>query len=371
MDARVYLCYFPSVKNPTGRHAMKKLFAVVSMMLFAGLGLARAQAPAGSSLVKLDAALDRIVSADAKVEKVAGGFTFVEGPVWVRKGPSAYLLFSDLPANAINRWTPDGKVSVYLKPSGFTGPDPSGLGAEFDSGHGKYYLFGSNGITLDPQGRVVFCAHGDHAIVRLEPDGKRTILADRYEGKRLNSPNDLVYKKDGALYFTDPSAGFRQGDNDPRKELPFQGVFLLKDGKLRLLVRDLIRPNGIAFSPDEKYLYVDDTVKKLIMRYEVQPDDGVANGQVFMDMTADKAPGVPDGMKVDTRGNLYGTGPGGVWVISPEGKHLGTILTPEVASNLAFGDADGMSLYVTARSSLYRIRLKVPGIMLPKFSASR
>jgi gluconolactonase len=350
---------------------MKTSFIVFSLILAAGLGAARAQAPAGSSVVKLDAALDRIVPAGARLEKVAGGFTFVEGPVWVRKGPRAYLLFSDIPANVIDRWTPDGKTSVYLQPSGFTGTDATDVGAEYDTGNGKHYLLGSNAVTLDPQGRVVFCAHGDRAIVRLEPDGKRTILADRYEGKRLNSPNDLVYKKDGALYFTDPSAGLRRGDNDPRKELPFQGVFLLKDGKLRLLVGDLIRPNGIAFSPDEKYLYVDDTVKKIVMRYQVQPDDGVANGQVFVDMNPDKAPGNPDGMKVDTRGNLYSTGPGGVWVISPRGKHLGTILTPEVASNLAFGDAGGSSLYVTARSSLYRIRLKVPGIMLPKFSASR
>ena len=192
------------------------------------------------------------------------------------------------------------------------------------------------------------------------------MLADRYEGKRLNSPNDLVFKADGALYFTDPSAGLRQRDADPKKELPFQGVYLLKDGKLQLLTRDLALPNGLAFSPDEKYLYVDDTSKKSVTRYEVQPDDTIAYGRVFADMSADKAPGNPDGMKVDKKGNIYCTGPGGVWIFSPEGKHLGTIVTPEVAANLAFGEANGASLFITARSSLYRIRLKVPGIMASK-----
>ena len=191
---------------------------------------------------------------------------------------------------------------------------------------------------------------------------KRTVLASRYEGKRLNSPNDLVYKSDGSLYFTDPSAGLRERDKDPKKELPFNGVYLLKDGKLQLLIKDMQVPNGLAFSPDEKHFYVNDSAKKIIMRYDVLPDDTIANGQLFIDMNSDNAPGVPDGMKVDRKGNVYSTGPGGFWIMSPEGKHLGTISFQELPANLAFGNADARTLYLTARTGLYRIRLKIPGV---------
>jgi len=215
---------------------------------------------------------------------------------------------------------------------------------------------------MDPQGRVVYCAHGDRQVVRLESDGKRTVLASQYEGKRLNSPNDLVFKSDGALYFTDPPAGLRDGDKDPKKELPFNGVYLLKDGQLRLLYKDMALPNGIAFTPDEKYLYVNDSVKKTILRFEVKPDDTLGEPQLVIDMTSDKAPGGPDGMKVDQNGNIYCTGPGGFWIISPDGKHLGTVLTTELPANLAFGEADGKTLYLTARTGLYRIHLKIAGI---------
>jgi gluconolactonase len=187
-------------------------------------------------------------------------------------------------------------------------------------------------------------------------------LAGQYEGKRLNSPNDLVYKSDGSLYFTDPPAGLRDGDKDPKKELPFNGVYLLKGGQLQLLIKDMVLPNGVALSPDEKYLYVNDTVKKIIMRYEVQKDDTITHGQVIVDMNSDKAPGAPDGMKVDEKGNIYCTGPGGFWIISPDGNHLGTILTSELPANLAFGGEDGKTLYLTARTGLYRIRLNIPGI---------
>ena len=342
----------------------KPLFAVLLLAL-AGWSAGKAQSPATISVVRLDPALDELVPKGAALEKVGGDFIFTEGPVWVRKGRGS-LLFSDIPANVIREWSPGGKMSVFLEHSGFTGADATDVGGEYDSGHGKFYLLGSNGITVDSQGRVVFCAHGDRAIVRIEKDGKRTVLADRYEGKRLNSPNDLAFKSDGALYFSDPSAGLRQRDADPKKELPFQGVFMLKDGMLQLLTRDMTLPNGLAFSPDEKYLYVDDTAKKNVMRYEVQPDDTISYGRLFADMSVDKAPGNPDGMKVDKKGNVYCTGPGGVWILSPEGKHLGTIVTPEVASNLAFGESNGESLFITARSSVYRIRLKVPGIMPSK-----
>lgn len=313
-----------------------------------------------TEVIRLDPTLDEIVPADAKMEKLADDFSAVEGPVWVRKG--RYLLFSDIPANVIDKWTPNGKVTLFLKPSGFTGADPSDVGFQFNNGRSLVTLIGSNGVTLDRQGRVVFCAHGDRAVVRLENDGRRTVLADRYEGKRLNSPNDLVYKSDGALYFTDPPAGLREGGKDPKKELPFNGVYLLAKQKLQLLVKEMPLPNGLAFSPDEKYIYISDTVNKSIMRYEVRADDTIADGQLFADMTLDNAPGHLDGIKIDKKGNVYCTAPGGFWIISSAGKHLGTVKTPVEISNLAFGDADGKMLYITARTSLYRIQLKIPGI---------
>lgn len=321
-----------------------------------------AAAQATQTVIRLDPALDAIVARDAKVERVATGFGFTEGPVWVRKG--GFLIFSDIPANVIHRLNPaDGTVSVFLDRTGFTGADASDVGGEQTNAKGeRIYLIGSNGVTVDPQGRVAFNAMGDRQVVRVEPDGRRTVLASRFEGKRLNSTNDLVFKRNGSLYFTDPPSGLRRRNEDPKKELPFNGVFLLKDGKLQLLTRDLVNPNGIALSPDEKVLYVNSSADRKIFRFDVRPDDTVANGRLIVDMSAEKAPGVPDGMKVDERGNLYSTGAGGIWVMSPEGKHLGTLVFPEQPANLAFGDADGRTLYVTARSSVYRIRLNVPGI---------
>jgi gluconolactonase len=343
----------------SGSHAIKGAIFVCFAIALVSFG-ARLFGQEGSEIVRLDSKLDEIVSRDSKVEKLAGGFGFVEGPVWDHKG--GYLLFSDIPANVINKWTPDGKISVMVKPSGFTGSDASQVGSENNNGKQVVTLIGSNGLTLDRQGRIVLAAHGDRDVVRVEKNGRRTVLADRYDGKRLNSPNDLVYKADGALYFTDPPYGLRKGDDDPKKELPFNVVYLLKDGKLQLLDKTFARPNGLVFSPGEKYLYVDDTAKKVIMRYEVQVNDTIANGQVFIDMNADKASGVPDGMKVDEKGNIYSTGPGGFWIMSSEGKHLGTVRAPELPANLAFGDSDGKTLYLTARTSLYRIRLKIAGI---------
>jgi gluconolactonase len=338
---------------------MKTLFRFSAVMLLLSL---TAAAQDGSAVVRLDPALDDIVAANAKVERVAGDFGFTEGPVWVRTG--GYLLFSDIPANVINKWNPaDGKVSVFLDKSGFTGADATGVGGEQTNARGQtIYLIGSNGVTLDPQGRVTFNAMGDRQVVRVEADGRRTVLASQYEGKRLNSTNDLVYKRNGSLYFTDPPSGLRRRNDDPRKELPFNGVFLLKGGKLQLLARDLANPNGIALSPDERILYVNSSADRKIYRYEVQSDDTVANGRLLVDMSAEKQPGVPDGMKVDEKGNLYSTGAGGIWVISPQGKHIGTLVVPEQPANLAFGDAEGRTLYVTARSSVYRIRLKSTGV---------
>lgn len=312
--------------------------------------LAPSRAQNVGTVVRLDPALNDIVPTFAKIEKVAGGFKFTEGPIWIHAG---YLLFSDIPNNAIMKWTQDGRVTIFMKPSGyrgtapFKGPEP-----------------GSNGLTLDRQGRLTIAEHANRRVTRLEKDGTLTVLAEKYEGKRLNSPNDLVWKSDGSLYFTDPPYGLpTQSDSDPLKELPFNGLYRVAGGKLQLLVRDLTRPNGIAFSPDEKYLYIDNSEpKKLYLRYEVKLDGTLANGMVFYDVTSSSEDGAPDGMKVDQKGNIYGTGPGGVWIFSPQRKHLGTIKPPEIPANCNWGDDDGATLYMTARTSLYRIRLKIPGI---------
>ncbi len=303
-----------------------------------------------TEIERRDPALDAIVSPHARVERLATGFLFTEGPVWVREGD--YLLFSDPNANRIYRWSPDGQVSVYRTKSGYTG---------FDIG--EYGQPGSNGLALDADGRLVIAEHGNRRISRLERNGVLTVLADRYEGNRLNSPNDLVLRSDGSLYFTDPPFGLPQFDADPRKELPFSGVFLLKDGRLRLVATDLRGPNGLAFSPDERFLYVTnwDVENKVVMRYAVAPDGGLSGGTVFFDMTDASGEEALDGIEVDERGDLYVSGPGGVWIISPTGVHLGTIRAPELPANFAWGDADGRTLYMTARTGLYRLRLEVAG----------
>jgi len=325
--------------------------------------------PLAVEVIRLDPAFDDIVPANTHVEVLAdlglaqGALT--EGPVWVRNG--GYLIFSEVAGNVIYKWTHDGKISVFLKPSGYSGNGPAASKLTHN-GRALVHLVGSVGITLDPQGRVVFCAQGDRAIVRLEPDGKRTVLADRFEGKRLNSTNDLVYKSDGALYFTDPNSGLQRGDSDPLKELPFQAIFLLKDGKLQKL--DFHgRPNGLALSPDEKYFYAIDSTKNTITRFQILPDDTIAGGELFVDMNSDhltpdgKDRGGPDGMKVDVSGNVYSSGPDGVWVMSPSGRHLGTIITPTRITNIAFGDADGKMLYLTTHTGeLYRVRLNLEGV---------
>jgi gluconolactonase len=313
--------------------------------------LARIQQDMSAKMVRLDPALDAIVPANPKIEKLASGFQFTEGPVWVRDGN--YLLFSDPNNNTIYRWTTEGQVSIFRTKSGYAGVDI-----------GAYKQPGSNGLTLDKEGRLTINQHGNRQVVRLEKNGVVTVLADRYEGKRLNSPNDLVYRSDGTLFFTDPPFGLPKAADDPRKELPFSGVYALINGQLKLVSKELNGPNGIAFSPDEKYLYIGnwDEKKKVVMRYEVKADGSVANSKVFYDMT--KAPGEDaiDGIKVDQQGNLYVSGPGGLWILSPQGKHLGTIIGSEHPHNLAWGDEDGKTLYLTAQTGIYRIRLNIPGI---------
>jgi len=294
------------------------------------------------------------VGPNPKIYKLAEGFEFTEGPVWVRD--EKYLLFSDPNANTIYKFKPSndgaGELSVFRRPSGDSGSDIA-----------EYGQPGSNGLTLDSKGRLTINEHGNHRVTRLEKDGSLTVLADRFEAKRLNSPNDLVYRSDDALFFTDPPFGLPKFFDDPRKELTFSGIYSLLDGKLRLLSTDLRGPNGIAFSPDEKYLYVTnwDEKKKIVMRYEVAADTTLSRGIVFFDMTSAPGEDALDGMKVDRAGNLYVSGPGGLWVISAEGKHLGTIVAPKHPHNFAWGD-DGRTLYLCARSGLYRMRLNAEGI---------
>jgi gluconolactonase len=329
------------------------------------VALVSMSAAVAQEIQRLDPAANQIIPADAKLERVAGGFDkWTEGPVWTHEGT---LLFAVIPANLIEQWSPAKGAQVFMEHSGYTGSKPYG-GPEP----------GSNGMTLDADGRVSVAGHARRNVWRLErldPTATITVLADSYQGKKLNSPNDLVYRSDGSLYFTDPPYGLpTQGDNDPLKELKVNGVYRIpharqqkagappERGLLQLVIKDLPRPNGIAFSPDEKTLYIADSGKKVWMSYRVHPNGSVSDGKLLLDASGEKAPGGPDGIRVDKTGNIYGAGPGGVWIISPEGKHLATIKVPEVVSNVAWGDADGKSLYITASTSLYRIKLEVPGV---------
>jgi gluconolactonase len=326
----------------------------------ATLDFYRAGATSGSTtpaqVTRVDPAIDAIVPRDARIEKLAEGFLFTEGPVWV---PGGYLLFSDPNTNTIYRWSDDDGVSVFRTKSGYTGADIA-----------EYGQPGSNGLTLDRDGRLTINEHGNRRVTRLEKSGSLTVLADHYDGKRLNSPNDLVYRSDGSFYFTDPPFGLPKAFADPRKETPYSGVYRWSEGQVELLTTDVTGPNGLAFSPDEKYFYLGnwDQKHKTVMRYEVKPDGTLSNGRVFFDMTSAPGEDAIDGLKVDQQGNVYVSGPGGLWILSPTGTHLGTIVGPEHPHNFAWGDADGKTLYLTAQTGLYRIRLNIPGTQ--PFSAS-
>ena len=336
---------------------MHKLFPIAltalgCLVFFAGCAAPPEPMDHGAGVVlRSDPAVDEIIPQDYKIEKLYGGFQFTEGPVWADKD-GGYLLFSDIPANAIYKWTPDGQVTDFLKPV---------FEDEYEDGR----FVGSNGLLLDSDGNLVLCEHGGRRVSRMGDDGTRTTLVEQYEGKGLNSPNDVVLHSDGSLYFTDPPYGFAQQDDDPAKELDFNGVFRFgPDGKLTLLSRAQTRPNGIGFSPDEKTLYVanSDPNAKLWMSYPVNDDGSLGEGAVFFDASSSEAEGLPDGMALDSQGNVYATGPGGVWIFSPEGKRLGTIQPDEVPANATFGGSDGMTLFMTAQTGLYSIRLLARGL---------
>jgi gluconolactonase len=298
---------------------------------------------------RLDPEIDRIVPANAKLFKLAEGFDFIEGPVW---SPDGALFFSDPNRNRIYRYTAgSAALTVFRERSGYDGSDI-----------GEYGQPGSNGLALDRMGRLTIDEHGRHRVTRLEPDGRLTVLADRFEGRRLNSPNDLVYHSNGSLYFTDPPFGLPKFGDDPRRELPYSGVFRWQQGRLELLAAELTGPNGIAFTPDERFLYVSnwDPARKVVLRYPVRRDGRLGPPMTFADLTTAPGEEALDGVKVDAEGHVYVSGPGGLWIFAADGRHLGTVRTPRLPANFAWGD-DGRSLYLTARSTLYRLPLLVAG----------
>lgn len=308
---------------------------------------------------RFDPAINMIVPLNPKIYKLADGFRFTEGPVWLESAKS--LLFSDPNSNVIWRYAQAGTLSIFRSQSGYAGADSA-----------EYGQPGSNGIALDPAGRITFNQHGNRRIVRLERHNSETILADKFDGKRLNSPNDLIFRSDGTLFFTDPPFGLPKFFDDPRKELTFSGVYSIYKNKLQLLTTELTGPNGIALSPDEKSLYVGnwDEQRKIVMRYEVTPDGKLKHGKVFVDLTSAQGEDAIDGIKVDKSGNVYVSGPGGLWVISPDGKQLGLIKAPKHIHNMAWGDEDGKTLYLCARGSLYKMRLNISGAGTPRETTS-
>jgi gluconolactonase len=360
------------------------------LLVFSALSAARADvpgnmqqvspiplAPDGQALatriVRLDPSLDHIVSADAKVIVAKGEnyFGVIEGATWVSDGKSGYLLFTDFVANVIYKWAPEARqLTVYLNKSGFTGNlvDIAHEGRMTTTQYGAplyVYDIGANGIALDPQGRVVLCAQGDRQIVRLEQDGTRTVLATGYQGHRFNHTNSMAIKSDGTIYMSDSGAGVHvpqpAGSPGVPDALPLT-VYMIKDGIVTVAIAD--RGHGLAFSPDEKFFYVTG-IGNTIMRYDVQPDDSLANPRVFIDMSGEKARGAPNQVAVDREGNVYSGGPGGLWIMNPSGKHIGTIALPAVAAGVVFGGTDLKTLYIMDSRNLLQLRVKVPGMLLP------
>ena len=310
----------------------------------------RSESQNSGTIERVAPEFDLLVPADATIEKLAGGFAFTEGPVWDRRNNELY--FSDLSSNAIHTWSDAEGLQTFLQPV-------------FD-GDVEHAMVGSNGLNIDSEGRLLLMEHGNRVVSRIEANGSRTILADNFNGSRLNSPNDSVWHTNGWLYFTDPPYGMAGLENDPMRELDFNGIYRLNPGtgEVQLLEQSQSRPNGIALSVDERTLYVanSDENNKVWYSYEVGNDGRLSNQRVFFDVNDQDATGAADGMKVDIDGNIFATGPGGVWVFDPGGNHLGTIKPDEVPANVGWGD-DGSTLYMTARTGLYRIRLSTTGLV--------
>ncbi|VTS05405.1 SMP-30/gluconolactonase/LRE family protein [Tuwongella immobilis] len=332
---------------------MKRLIGLATLTMLAGVACMprpasaeKPDVPTLGTVERLDPALDQLIDKQAFIEKLADGFDWSEGPVWF---PEGYLLFSDIPKNTIWKWNPKKGIELFLRPAGYTGKEPF-TGKEP----------GSNGLARDAKGNLIACRHGDRQLVKIDPKGNVTVLADKYDGKRFNSPNDLTIAKDGTIFFTDPPYGLPKLMDDPNKELDFQGVYrLTPDGKLSLLTKEMTRPNGVALSPDEKTLYVANSDPQLAIwkAFPLKEDGTLGEGKVLFDATkwVGSKPGLPDGLKVDEKGNLFATGPGGVLIFTPEGKHLGTLATGVPTANCGWG-GDGSVLYITADKSLCRIQ---------------
>ena len=324
-------------KIDIGKLNMKNLFPISLCLLFVALCHPSIQSDKPRREFQLRADSPQfwsLFSHDAKLETVATGFGFTEGPVW---DPAGSVYVSDEEINKIYRVYPDGHKEELIS------------------------LGDPDGNTYDRNQKLLDCASVLRAIIRIEPDGKYQVLADHFEGNKFNSPNDVVMGPDGAIYFTDPTLDLPQGE---KQEIPFQGVYRLDaKGEVRLLTKDLTQPNGLAFSPDGKKFYVDDSAQRNIRVYDFQPDGSLANGRIFASEAGPQKGGVPDGMKVDRNGNLFVTGPEGIWVWSPEGSHLGTIVMPEQPANLAWGDPDYGTLYITATKSVYKLRTNTKGLV--------
>jgi len=325
----------------------------VLLVALAAAGIGRGGDTIGE-IDRADPRFDELIAPDAKIEKLVSGFQWAEGPVWMKRD-GGFLVFSDVPSNVVHRYNPgESKVTDFLRPSGYSGEKKRG---------GEP---GSNGLTVDAQGRLLLCQHGDRRVARLEPDGTQTPLAPHFEGKRLNSPNDLCVHSSGDVYFTDPPYGLEKGMDDPAKEIPFQGVYRIKSGgEIQLLTKEITRPNGIALSPDEKTLYVcnSDPMIPVIYAFDVKDDGSIDKQREFFNTTKwfkEARKGLPDGLKVDVHGNVFATGPGGVFVLTPKGDYLGRIDTKVATANCNWGE-DGSVLYMTADKSLCKIKTKTKG----------
>jgi gluconolactonase len=355
---------------------MNRLTARFAALFALGLALPLAAQPAAPAprdfrIVRSDPTLDKIVSSDARLELIGDRFGLTEGPVWVPDGDDGFLLFSDLISNVIYRWAPGEPISVYLDRAGYSGNELTKAGFQTRRGRMAVLLIGPNGLSLDAEGRLLYLAANDRAVMRLERDGKRTVIVDRYDGRRFNGPNDLTVHSNGAIYLTDSVWGIRDGLANPDSELDFSGIYLIKDGAAKLLYSDADNPggwpNGIALSPDERQIYFNTGVQN-ILRYDVAADGTLRNRTVFI------AGEGSDGMKVDELGNLYttnGAGAGEVRITSPAGVRLGVLELPVprgepqaqvCATNVAFGDRDSRTLYITACEHVYRVRLNVAGV---------